>query len=262
MRDEGLIPADSIIEEEVRFGGVVGHPDLYVDGLLRDTKTVGFGVQLESYRVKGPPKQHRWQVMTYGAALIVAGHPVERVQLDYIARDSGNTWMWESEFNYDDVADAMQWLDNVRETELDMLSRDYAPDSVFCKHCPFSEICWEGHAAGRDERSILLIEDGDAVKWAAQLEVARAAKREAEAMEAQAKGALDALRPNTKIGSRGEVKLDGFPWMLRWTVSESRRLDGDQVRADYARGGGAAPVNVSPSVKLELIAPPIEEGEG
>lgn len=258
MRDDGLIPADSLINEEVTFAGITGHPDLYVRPLLRDTKTVGYQVQLEKYRLSGPPRQHRWQVMTYAAALITTGRPVQAVQLDYIARDSGKTWMWTSPFVYGDVADAMAWLANVRETPLDWLARDYAPDSLFCRHCPFREVCWAGHTPGRDPRSVLMSDNTDAARWAEQLEQARAAKKDAEEKEAEAKGALDALRPNDKPGSKAEVAIPDYPKLLRFTVTENRRLDSDQVRMDYARAGAAAPENKTIAVKLDLVAPPME----
>src|SRR5712691_11422982 len=45
-------PAPRIIIEdiEVRFGGLLGHPDLYADGIVRDIKTLGFTMQLEDRR--------------------------------------------------------------------------------------------------------------------------------------------------------------------------------------------------------------------
>jgi CRISPR/Cas system-associated exonuclease Cas4 (RecB family) len=253
LRDLGLIPPNSVINEEVRFGGLLGHPDLYVDGLLRDIKTIGYDIQLANYRLNGPPRQHIWQVMTYAAALILDGRPVDTVQLDYLVRDSGNSWTWSGPFDYEAVREAMTWLQQVREVPLDWLSRDYAPDSPQCKHCPFSGECWSGHVIDRDKRSVLLVEDPDAAKWAAKLKDARERKRAAEADEELAKGALDALRPNTR--GRGEVQIEGFPWALRWTVSTRRSLDADQVREDYARGGATPPLNSGESVKLELVAP-------
>lgn len=259
MRDEGVIPADSVIEEEVHFGGVLGHPDLYVRPVLRDTKTLGYQAQLDKIKVDGPKRNHRWQIMTYAAALITMGLPVERVQLDYIARDSGLTWMWEGDFDLQDVKDAMAWLQNVRETPLEWLSRDFAPDSETCKGCQFAPVCWEGHVIDRDERSVLFVEDPDAAGWAARLEDARARKHQAEDDEKLAKGVLDALRPNTKAPSRAEVEIPGYPKLLRFTVSNTNRIDNDQVRADYARGGGVAPVTKGTSVKLELVAPKIED---
>lgn len=253
MREQGLIPPDSVINEEVRFGGIIGHPDLYVRPVLRDVKTVGYDLQVAGYQLKGPPRRHLWQVMTYAAALIVQGLPVTEVQLDYLVRDSGRTWLWSGPFDYGRVTEAMNWLDQIRETPLEWLARDYAPDSAQCRHCPFSTRCWAGHVIDRDERSVLLVEDEDAVGWAKKLEDARERKRIAEQDEARAKGALDALRPNAE--GRGEVQLEGFPYVLRWTVTGRRSLDADQVRADYARAGGNPPLKTRDSVKLELVAP-------
>jgi hypothetical protein len=253
MRDEGLIPADSIINEEVRFGGVLGHPDLYVRPVLRDVKTVGYDLQVANYRLNGPPKRHLWQVMTYAAALIVQGLPVDEVQLDYLVRDSGNTFLWSGPFDYGRVLEAMQWLSQIRETPLEWLARDFAPDSPQCRHCPFSGACWEGHVVDRDKRSVFVVEDKDAIGWAEKLEDARSRKRQAEKDEALAKGALDGLRPNGR--GRGEVQLEGFPYVLRWTVSSRHSLDTEAVREDYARAGGRPPLREGESVKLELVAP-------
>jgi hypothetical protein len=191
--------------------------------------------------------------MTYAAALIVQGLPVEDVQLDYLVRDSGKTWLWSGPFDYDRVLAAMQWLQQIRETPLDWLARDYAPDSPQCRNCPFAQRCWEGHVTDRDERSVLLVEDQDAAGWARRLADARERKRQAEADETLAKGVLDGLRPNTQ--GRGEVQLDGFPFLLRWTVTRRKSLDADAVRDDYARAGAIPPLRAGESVKLELVAP-------
>jgi len=253
MRDRGLLPANSVINEEVRFGGLIGHPDLYVDGVLRDIKTIGYDAQLANYKLKGPPRRHLWQVMTYAAALIVTERPVHTVQLDYLVRDSGNSWLWEAPFDYMAVREAMVWLDLIRQTPLEYLARDFAPDSAQCRHCPFFGACWDGHVLDRDERSAILVEDQDAVGWAKRLEDARARLKAAKEDEALAKGVLDALRPNDT--GKGEVKLDGYEKILKWTVSERKNLDAEAVRADYARGGSNPPVTTGSSVKLELLAP-------
>ncbi len=258
MRDQGLIPASSVINEEVWFGGLLGHPDLYVDGILRDIKTIGYDAQLANYKLNGPPKRHLWQVMTYAAALIVTDRPVHTVQLDYLVRDSGNSWLWEAPFDYQAVREAMVWLDLIRQMPLEYLARDFAPDSAQCKHCPFFNRCWDGHVLDRDERSAILVEDHDAVGWAKRLEEARDRLKAAKADEAHAKGVLDALRPNES--GRGEVKLEGYDKVLRWTVSSRKNLDSETVRKDYARGGAQPPLTVSSSVKLELLAPRPEDG--
>ncbi len=253
MRDTGLLPASSVINEEVRFGGLIGHPDLYVDGVLRDIKTIGYDAQLANYKLNGPPRRHLWQVMTYAAALIVTDRPVHTVQLDYLVRDSGNSWLWEGPFDYQAAREAMMWLELVQHTPLEYLARDYAPDSAQCRHCPFFNACWDGHVLDRDERSVMLVEDRDAVGWAKRLEDARSRLKAAKDDEALAKGVLDALRPNDQ--GRGEVQLDGYPKTLRWTVSSRKNLDAEAVRQDYARGGSKPPLTASSSVKLELLAP-------
>lgn len=253
MRDQGLIPASSVINEEVQFGGLRGHPDLYVDGVLRDIKTLGFDTQLANIKLNGPRKTDLWQVMAYAAALIVTDRPVHTVQLDYLVRDSGDSWLWEGPFDYQAVREAMLWLDLIRQTPLEYLARDFAPDSPQCKHCPFFNACWDGHVLDRDERSVLLTDDVDAVAWVKQLEDARARIKKAKEDEALAKGALDGLRPNTE--GRGEVRLSGYEKILRWTVSSRKNLDAEMVRQDYARGGGKPPLTASSSIKLELLAP-------
>ena len=254
MRKRGDIPPGSVIDELVVFGGVKGHPDLYVDPIVRDVKTLGYGAQLDKYRADGPPTRHRWQAHTYGAALRLAGHRVTTVQLGYIVRDSGDTWLFEEPFSVDLVRDAFDWLRNVRETELDFLPRDYRPDSVVCKSCPFYDPCWGQGVPERDPLSVLYLEDPDALKWQGRLEDAKARKKAAEDEESEARGALDALRPNAK--GRGEVAITGASKNLRWTVSPTGRMDTDEVKADYARAGTKPPLKAGETVKLSLVAPP------
>lgn len=254
LRERGVIPADTLIEEELRFGGVLGHADVIVPPIVRDIKTVGFKAQLDDYRLNGPPVRHVWQVSLYAAAAIRRGMKITTVQLDYLERGSGDTWLWEAPFMIDSVRSALDWLRTVQETPLDMLSRDYAPESAVCEHCPFSGPCWEGGVPRRDPRSVMYVEDPDAAMWMDQLERARADRKAAEKLEAEAKGALDALRPNDK-GS-AEVDVGEAEKNLRFTVSETERLDADQVRQDYARAGGGAPYKASSSVKLTFVPKP------
>jgi hypothetical protein len=259
MRERGEIPASSVIDELVMFGGVRGHPDLYVDPIVRDVKTLGYGAQLDKYRADGPPLRHRWQAHTYGAALRLTGHRVTTVQLDYIVRDSGDTWLFEEPFSVDLVRDAFDWLRDVRETELDFLPRDYRPDSIVCKSCPFHQLCWGDAVPDRDELSVLYVEDPDGLKWQSKLKDARRRLADAKADEEEAKGALDALRPNSK--GRGEVAIEGADQHLRWTISPTGRMDMDEVRADYARGGIKPPLKEGETVKLSLVAPKVKKGE-
>ena len=247
------------IEHEVRFAGVLGHLDLCVlqyegGAVLRDIKTVGRVQQLDRVKVLGPPRHDLWQVNVYAAGMIVAGVDIGRVEIDYIARDSGETWLFRDEFRVEHVRDAMAWLANVRETPLEYLARDFRPGSPQCESCPFSGPCWEGHVDGRDPLSVLYVDEPDAAKWVTQLEDARRRRREAEDDEKRAKGALDALRPN--LSGTADVHVPGADDIdIRFTVSRGRELpDVEQIRADYARGGGRMPVTVGePSVRVTIV---------
>lgn len=253
MQAEGLIPADDLIEHEVRFAGILGHLDRYEPAAARvtDTKTTS-SRWLAKLKVTGPTQATLWQTHGYGAALIADGHPVREVAIDYIARDTGEQWRWTGPFNPQHVRDALTWLAEVRDTPLDDLPRDHAPDSTFCRSCPFAAACWDGYVQNRDRGSVLYVENPDTAAWARQLEEARARKKQAEADEAEAKGALDALRPNEDESA--EIAVPGFGKALRWTVCTTRRLDSDQVRRDYDEAGRPVPQRTSRSVRLELVA--------
>lgn len=245
-----------IEDEEVRFGGVPGHPDLYVDGVLVDYKSVGYAMQLDRIRRDGPPTGHRWQAMCYAAALIVAGRPVHTVRLDYIQRDSGEEHVWEAPFNMQDVRDAMAWLGNVRSAPLESLPRDYSPDSAHCANCPFYEPCWGHGVPDRDPRSVLYLDDPDAEKWMTRLAEARERKAIAEADEAEAKGALDALRTVAKPGESQDVVAGGMS--ARISVSKGRgSLDRPKIEEDYARAGARPPMkHGQPVVQITLLTTP------
>lgn len=203
-------PGD-LVEHEVTFAGIKGHVDRYEAEreTVVDTKTTS-ARWLEHIRLHGPEHGQVWQVSGYAAALIKAGYPVKRIQIDYLARDTGEEWVWAKPFDPRDVRDALAWLQAVRDADLDMLPRDHEPDSVFCKSCPFGGpdggICWEGHVPGRDLRSVLYVEDPDAGKWADQLWRARQEVKPHKEAEAEARGALTAVvDPNgktTKCGDR------------------------------------------------------------
>lgn len=217
-------PGD-LVEHEVTFAGIVGHLDRYEADrqTVCDTKTTS-SRWLEHIKLHGPDHQHIWQVSCYAAALINEGTPVRAVQIDYIARDTGEEFVWSKPFDPQDVRDALQWLKVVRETPLDMLPREYDPESVFCRGCPFGGpdggICWEGHVAGRDKRSVLVVTDDDAQRYAEQLWQARQDAKDAREREAEAKGALDAIR------MEGEVVQVGEKWFLRWGASGLRFVSG------------------------------------
>jgi hypothetical protein len=212
-------PGD-LVEYEVTFAGIPGHVDRYESAThtVVDTKTTS-SRWLEHIKLHGPDDGQVWQISGYAAALIKAGYPVRTLQLDFLARDTGEEYTWSKPFDTRDVADALRWLKGVRDSDLDMLPRDYEPDSVFCRGCPFGGldggICWEGHVPNRDLRSVLYIEDPDAQKWADQLWDAREALKTAKTAESRAKGALDAIR------REGDVVQVGNRF-LRWGANGLR----------------------------------------
>lgn len=248
-------PGD-LVEEAVTFGGVLGHLDRYeaATASLIDTKTTS-SRRLDTIRDDGPPQSAVWQINGYAAGLITRGIPVRLLVLDYVARDTGATWQWTSPPDPQQVRDALAWLREVRETDVEWLPRDYDPDSVFCRGCQFRDVCWPDRPDDpiqRDPRAVLFDERPDAAAWAAQLEQARADKADAEKREKEAKGALDALRPNVS----GSATLDvGYGKQIRWTYTSRTSLDQDQVRADYEAAGATAPVKTSSSVALRLVKP-------
>lgn len=258
LQADGVIPAEDLVEHEVSFAGILGHLDRYdsATATVEDTKTTS-SRWLEHIKVHGPGREHLWQVSGYGAALIREGRRVRRLVINYLARDTGEEYRWEGPFDPHVVKEALAWLAEVRATDLDMLPRDYLPDSAFCGHCPFANTCWEGGVEGRSPATVLFVEDPDAAKWARELWEAREAKKAAEEKEARAKAALDALRPND-VGT-ALVEVPGFPLALQWQVSTSNRLDTKAVKAEYKATGAEPPMTASTSVKLGFA--PLEQSE-
>jgi len=205
-------PGD-LVEHEVNYAGILGHLDRYESDTqtVVDTKTTS-ARWLEHIKLHGPEHSHLWQVSCYGAALIAEGIPVKRVRIEYLARDTGEEYVWPSPegrpLNPQDVKDALNWLRVVRDSELSMLPRDYDPDSVYCRGCPFGGldggICWENHVPGRDLRSARFVDDPDAEKWAEQLWQAREQVKLGKEFEAEARGALTAIvtQDTVRIGDR------------------------------------------------------------
>ena len=202
-----LAEPDDLVEHEVRYAGILGHLDRYeaATQTVVDVKTTS-SRWLQHVKLNGPDYPHVWQVSLYGAALAVDGYDVKRVRLDYIARDTGEEWPWESVLDTRNVRDALQWLKLVQDTPLEMLPREYEPDSTFCQHCPFLDICWEGTVPDRNPLSVLYVEDPDAEKWTEELWQARADEKAAKTRAKRAAGALDALRPDdggrVQVGTR------------------------------------------------------------
>jgi CRISPR/Cas system-associated exonuclease Cas4 (RecB family) len=186
-------------EAEVRFAGLVGHYDRIEGPTVVDVKTTG-SRWLEHIKLHSPERAHLWQVSLYAAALIASGHNINRVRIDYLARDTGEEFVWPNEqgarFDPVNVRDALNWLQLVRDTDLEMLPRDYDPDGPFCASCPFFTRCWEGHVPNRDKRTVLYMDDPDAARWAEELWTVRQQIKELEIRERRAKAALDAVRPD------------------------------------------------------------------
>ncbi len=259
MLNEVAAP-DDLVEYGVVFAGIPGHLDRYEadTATLVDVKTTS-SRWLEHIKLHGPDRNHLWQLGGYGAALITEGRKVRRVIIDYLARDTGELHRWESTFDPQWVRDGLAWLEAVRGTDLEMLNRDYAPDSAFCGHCPFLDTCWEGAVPNRDPRSVLLVEDQDALKWARQLQEAREAKAAATELEEQAKGALDALRPN-EDGKSDPVDIGLDDRCLQWTISTAHKIDSAKVRAEYAKTGAQPPTKPSTSTRLGFVPKPKATG--
>lgn len=188
-----------ISEKEVNAFGLKGHFDRVEGDVLVDVKTTSQR-WLDHILLHGPETKHLWQINMYAAALRLAGHKVKRVRIDYLARDTGEEYNWPSEqgapFDPRHVRDALEWLDAVRNAELDMLPRDEDPEGAFCGHCPYLSLCWQGAVAGRDPRSVMFVEDPDAARWADELWDLRQQIKALEERADTVKSALDGVRPD------------------------------------------------------------------
>jgi CRISPR/Cas system-associated exonuclease Cas4 (RecB family) len=247
-------PGD-LVEHKVQFAGILGHLDRYeaASATLIDVKTTS-SRWLEHIKLHGPDRAHRWQVAAYAAALITQQRKVRTVRIDYIARDTGEEWSWQAPFNPQDVREALAWVARVRSVDVSILAREYDPESTFCQHCPFLDVCWEGAPTARQARQVLYHEDPDASKWAARLLAAREAKAAAEEEEKRCTGALQALLPSEEKGTHTvDVGLDQ---LLKFTVSYPQRLDAAAVKAEYAKTGAAPPYKPSsqPTVAVGFAA--------
>jgi hypothetical protein len=244
-----LFPAD-LVEQPVEFAGIPGTLDRYDAELheLIDTKTTS-SRWLDHVKLHGIDQSWRWQTAGYAAALIAQGLPVRSIRLDVIARDTGEEWTTRRPFDSLEVEHALVWVAEVEATPLEALPRDYAPDSAFCRGCPFLQTCWEGGIPDRDPRTVLYLEDPDAAAWARKLWDARQAKMEAAAAETEAKAALDAIRGP----DRQPVAIDGYDKALRWREQTTWRIDTKAVEADYQATGAKVPRKPATSVVLEFV---------
>jgi CRISPR/Cas system-associated exonuclease Cas4 (RecB family) len=206
-------------QQTVRFLGIDGHfdrleasePDGPVDTVV-DTKTVGTDRWLEHIEMYGPPRANQFQLSGYAAGLLIAGHPIRFIRIDYLARDTGREWSWRVPYDPELTRQAVEWLESVRGTDVDMLPRDYEPWSPFCRSCPFEKICWTGGVEDRDRRSVIWVEDPDTVRYARELKDARDQIKELTAKADRLAGVLDAVRPDTRALVRaGDLVLDFRP---------------------------------------------------
>jgi CRISPR/Cas system-associated exonuclease Cas4 (RecB family) len=184
-----------IVETEVRYAGVLGHYDRREGTELIDVKTVGTDRWLEHIELHGPPLAHRFQVHGYSAALIQEGIVIRTVRIDYIARDTGREWSWRAKFDPEVLREALAWIRQVRDTELDDLPRDYLPDTPFCQNCPFFDPCWQNAVPERNLLSAIHVDDPDTARYAEELFGLRAQLKELTARERLLTGILDAVRP-------------------------------------------------------------------
>lgn len=194
-----------LTESEIEFAGIPGHLDRFhfESKTLVDVKSTS-SRWLEHIKLNGPDDPHKMQLAGYAAGLVKAGHDVQRVRIDYIARDTGEEYNWPTlegvGFSPTWVREAVAWIKQVKEADLSMLPRDYMPDSAFCKNCPFRDPCWDGHTPDLEPLEILYAENPDAGKWADELWQARQDKSAAEKREKLSKGAIEALRPLAGTG--------------------------------------------------------------
>jgi hypothetical protein len=208
LADEGVL-GGVLLNREVRYAGLVGHFDRFDAGQVIDTKTTS-GRWLEHLQLHGPDEDHIWQVTLYGCALVKEGHTVTGIGIDYLARDTGEEWPWRGPFRPDlHARAALLWLKAVRETPLEMLPRDYMPDSKMCHGCKWAGQCWPYGLEGKGPAKVLLSELEGADRAADELWQARADIASAKDREARARLALEALRPLQGVGlvDAGEHRL-------------------------------------------------------
>jgi len=217
--DELGLPA----EWEVEYAGLTGHFDRFEAEFMRvvDTKTVT-SRWMESIKLHGIPIQMKWQLSLYAAGLITKGYSVKTCRVDLLTRDTGEEYQHEWHFDSQDVKDALEWLQDVRDAPFDLVPRDYEPESSWCRGCPFGGkdggICWSGGVMYRDPRSVLLVDAGDAGRFAAELFEGRKEAKAIEKKMVEARGALDGLRPDDPGEIVKVIHPDtGKAYYLKWS---------------------------------------------
>lgn len=137
-----------LCEQRVTVGSYAGQPvvgstDLYdrVTRRVVDFKVMG-KTTLTALRRHGPSGQYRSQGHAYGRGWIAAGHPVERVAVWGLPRNSqlADSYLWEEPYDESVVVGALERLDGIAT----LVSAIGAPavellptaDS-YCSHCPW-----------------------------------------------------------------------------------------------------------------------------
>jgi hypothetical protein len=145
---------------------------------------------------------------------------------------------------------------------VNLLERDYRPDSQVCKGCKFFTRCWQ-MPRGREERTVLFLDNPDVAHWAHQLEAAGKLRKQAEADEKDAKGALEALRTVSRPGQKEYLAVPGLDKVIRISMGKGRKtLDVPQIANDYKRAGARPPTQTGdPIVKISLVKPPRETSD-
>jgi len=187
-----------LVEQKVTLAGISGTFDLYVPSTVIDWKTTNTN-GAKTIGVHGPYLSQLWQVHLYGAAAVATlGVQVERVRLNYIVRDSGAEVIYDAALDLNLVRDALKWAHDIKIMDLDDLPRDYAPDSVFCRGCPYGGddggICWDGGVPDRDPRSVEY--HGNLEELVEELYNVRQTIKTLREREANLKGTLSAVEPD------------------------------------------------------------------
>jgi CRISPR/Cas system-associated exonuclease Cas4 (RecB family) len=234
----GAEPGD-LIEHRVNVAGLAGRLDRYhaATRTVVDVKTVHN--RIPKVRAFGPKRQELWQINANAAGLILAGVRVDRVRIDYIDRANGETYEWSAPVNPDVLRQALEWVREVRASDVQWLPRDHNATSQECSWCPFRSKCWAGGLPNRAPETVLFLEHPQAREWVEELLAAKADKADAEEREERAKAALDALRPDG-TGPHTVVTDDGA--RIRYTYVRGRlTAPREQVEAYYAAHGDPSP---------------------
>jgi hypothetical protein len=108
---------------------------------------------------------------------------------------------------------------------------------------------------------VLFVDNQDAAEWATRLQSAQVMRKAAEHAEADAKGALDALRTVSRPGETEYVEVPGLNRVIRFSVNRGKKSpDMAQIANDYKRAGARPPMRYGePTIRVSLVKKP--EGE-